>query len=796
MKLALIGAIGNPNTGDEAICETWIQNYQNIFENDCTLYVFTKKSSYTSLINRHPHMDIIPIDMLHTAIQSLEPTREVYEYFINQTVERTNNSDYDPFSYFMHNIVNEVDGIHIIGGGYINSFWPDMLYEILLLIRLAKLYKKRIILTGQTIGPIIEDEYDWVIREIIESCDLLDLRDEANLEFVRQCQISQLHISVDDATSLKSCAEIPDTININLNNYLNINLLEWDKNTDLIENACMNVFVPFIDSLPYTHDIDAVNYLSFSPTDRKFGEYIQQNLSNPDYINIIDLYLLKPELAKSFVMNAVANIGMRFHMAVFSMSAAVPIFSMYSSQYYFNKISGVHKEYGSQNYCDITILNLKILQAFMSNIKASSKLLKTTLKTTITPAYFQKILLVATTLCSNQTKAKMLVSHVQHNIICQIQNHSKGPHPMLKNTAMTSNHNHDISPKVSVIIPIYNMEKYLKECLESVISQSLKEIEIICVNDGSTDRTQEILHEYQYRDSRITVINQENSGVSGARNHGLKIATGEYLAFIDPDDYYPDNQVLYDLYTAAINNQVNICGGEFREDSPYGSITRWEGNQCKYNFPVNGIIEYQDYQFDYGWTRFIYNRDFIINNGFQFPNYKFFEDPVFFVQVMHTAQKFFALSRCTYCYRTGFKTLSWSYPKVIDLCKGLRDNMLLAKENGYEDLLALEKERMLYDYRDAIVEYIAGNNNEELRSILFDIDNILFTGNNRIEFLIYEAKMIDMRGTLSAQEYQEYHECLKYKRYYEEIRSCSAFKLGKFLLYIPSKIKRFIKRRR
>ena len=85
----------------------------------------------------------------------------------------------------------------------------------------------------------------------------------------------------------------------------------------------------------------------------------------------------------------------------------------------------------------------------------------------------------------------------------------------------------DRNPKVSVIIPVYNVEKYLRECLDSVIKQSLKEIEIICVNDGSTDSSLEILNEYAAKDSRVKVLSQMKTNAGAARNAGIGIAKGE-----------------------------------------------------------------------------------------------------------------------------------------------------------------------------------------------------------------------------------------------------------------------------
>lgn len=92
-------------------------------------------------------------------------------------------------------------------------------------------------------------------------------------------------------------------------------------------------------------------------------------------------------------------------------------------------------------------------------------------------------------------------------------------------------------PKVSIIVPIYNVDKYLKQCLDSCINQTLQDIEIICVNDGSTDNCLEIINEYALKDSRIKVINQDNQGLSMARNNGFEIATGEYILFVDSDDW-------------------------------------------------------------------------------------------------------------------------------------------------------------------------------------------------------------------------------------------------------------------
>ena len=113
------------------------------------------------------------------------------------------------------------------------------------------------------------------------------------------------------------------------------------------------------------------------------------------------------------------------------------------------------------------------------------------------------------------------------------------------------------TPKVSVIIPVYNVEQYLRECLDSVVNQTLKEIEIICVDDGSTDKSLDILLEYAKKDNRITVLKQENLHAGVARNAGLAVARGEYLSFLDSDDFFELN-MHNEVYKKAVNTNAEI----------------------------------------------------------------------------------------------------------------------------------------------------------------------------------------------------------------------------------------------
>ena len=176
--------------------------------------------------------------------------------------------------------------------------------------------------------------------------------------------------------------------------------------------------------------------------------------------------------------------------------------------------------------------------------------------------------------------------------------------------------------KISVIIPVYNAEKYIEKTLEIISSQTLKDIEIICVDDGSNDKSALLIKKYQVNDSRIKYYFQQNSGAGQARNLGIKKSNGAYIAFMDADDAYPNNYVLEQLYNTASNNEAIICGGS-------AVFENSDINDEKRKFFVKGFVSFKEYQFDYLFQRYIFKRNFLIDNQIYFPNYRVYEDPVF-----------------------------------------------------------------------------------------------------------------------------------------------------------------------
>lgn len=117
-------------------------------------------------------------------------------------------------------------------------------------------------------------------------------------------------------------------------------------------------------------------------------------------------------------------------------------------------------------------------------------------------------------------------------------------------------------PKVSIIVPTYNVENYLRECMDSIVGQTLKDIEIICINDGSTDGSLEILKNYAAKDPRIIIVDKKNEGYGVGMNIGLERASGEYIGIVEPDDFVPDN-MYEDLYNAAKKNDLDFVKADF-----------------------------------------------------------------------------------------------------------------------------------------------------------------------------------------------------------------------------------------
>lgn len=244
--------------------------------------------------------------------------------------------------------------------------------------------------------------------------------------------------------------------------------------------------------------------------------------------------------------------------------------------------------------------------------------------------------------------------------------------------------------KVSVIIPCYNVAPYVGACLDSVLGQTLREIECVCVDDGSSDDTAKILDEYAARDARVRVYRQANRGVYEARNRAIANAKGEFVAFMDPDDLYPANGVLERLYEVAVKQHVLVAGGSLQSFLPDGSLSKFQKPQNV--FAKEGMVRYSDYQWALGYQRFIYSRPMLERNRIGFPPYTRFQDPPFMASAMIVAGSFYAIPDVTYSYRIGHKRVDWQSNdcrRFRDLLKALAALARLADAAGLPLLMRL-----------------------------------------------------------------------------------------------------------
>lgn len=243
--------------------------------------------------------------------------------------------------------------------------------------------------------------------------------------------------------------------------------------------------------------------------------------------------------------------------------------------------------------------------------------------------------------------------------------------------------------KISIIIPVYNVENYLKDCLNSIINQSLSDIEIICVNDGSVDNSLNILQDYASKDNRFVIINQENCGQGIARNKALDVAKGKYISFVDPDDWIEDG-ALEDLYNFAESNNADVVQFDFRN---YDDVFKDFKDVCladnlkkiyKSDFSNLKVFNWRDFKdiclqnLDlHAWTR-LYKNDFVKHYKLRFAPTKRAEDHLFVIGALLACDSIYYYKKCFYNYRNRANSTvnsksrdNFQIFKILDLIKDL-----------------------------------------------------------------------------------------------------------------------------
>jgi len=290
-------------------------------------------------------------------------------------------------------------------------------------------------------------------------------------------------------------------------------------------------------------------------------------------------------------------------------------------------------------------------------------------------------------------------------------------------------------PKVSVIIPIYNVQDYLILCIESVVNQTLKEIEIICVNDGSTDDSLLILQEYSKKDDRIMIITQRNRGASEARNTGIKYSNGEFIYFLDSDDFL-DKNALFELYKYAIKYNLDIIYFKLssftNNDTIKNDVKIDNPNDLNFDIKSNDIMEGK-YLFvklkqkglysPVIWLSFI-KKQFYIENKLSFYPGIINEDVLFTLIGILKAKRTTYIARQYHHYRIHSKSITQSKISVKNLYSYFIVYYLISKfiENNKLEQKVINMVKYYTNYhKNQIKQYIKiiSNNEKKILSIKF-----------------------------------------------------------------------------
>ncbi len=261
--------------------------------------------------------------------------------------------------------------------------------------------------------------------------------------------------------------------------------------------------------------------------------------------------------------------------------------------------------------------------------------------------------------------------------------------------------------KISVIIPVYNVEQYIAQCLESILNQSLKEIEIICINDGSKDTSKTILEEYQKKDNRIVIINKSNAGYGAACNSGLRLARGKYISIIESDDFI-DKDMFKELFNLAEENNTDIVKSAYyeyieEEQEQISKIVKINWSE-QYNMPKE-VFEIADctqlvYFHPSIWSC-IYKKEFLDKNNIHFVEAQGagWVDNPFQIQTLCSAKRILYTDKAYYYYRLNNPSSSSNIVDIYNPFDRSDEVHYFLEANNFDDknLLAhLYKREMSY----------------------------------------------------------------------------------------------------
>lgn len=251
------------------------------------------------------------------------------------------------------------------------------------------------------------------------------------------------------------------------------------------------------------------------------------------------------------------------------------------------------------------------------------------------------------------------------------------------------------APKISIVIPVYNTQEYIGQCLDSLLSQTYKNLEIICVNDGSKDNSLKILEHYKELDNRIVVLNQENQGQSSARNRGVETSTGDWITFVDSDDWV--GAECYEEFFKAVNQKdfdiFMFNGTSFTKDEnkpddlglkDFFFADNWSkksGELCTFKdckSPFEGNLSVYNK---------IYKKEFVLQNNLKYVENFIFEDELYWIEAFCNAQSIYLCDKIFYFYRqqgnSTMHTLSRNVFNIFPMFDRIKQTLI---NSGYYNM--------------------------------------------------------------------------------------------------------------
>lgn len=278
---------------------------------------------------------------------------------------------------------------------------------------------------------------------------------------------------------------------------------------------------------------------------------------------------------------------------------------------------------------------------------------------------------------------------------------------------------------ISVIVPIYNVEKYLDKCVDSIIDQTYRNLEIILVDDGSPDNCGQICDEYAEKDNRIKVIHKENGGLSDARNAGLKISTGKYLVFVDSDDCMTTDGIEYLYKLAKKNNAQLVIGGTEKFIDETNEIIYTSSNQKLNEEVLNKEDAIKDFFLNgcASWAR-IYKRE--IHENIFFPIGEINEDEAIVLRLIERCTKIIKSNKIVYNYRYRPESITSSSfsLKKMDWYEHCKANLNFVKQK-YPDLTEYAEKRYYSSIIFSLTSISFEKNKEPYKKILQELKSEL-----------------------------------------------------------------------